>query len=188
MLNLDSRSKSKMLWIGTLLVPAIAVQVVRFMLGDSGPSAASAATPDPAAVAPVVAATPEQAKPLSPAQAKAVAWLRSRPQTLGLRSPMDFADDMPPAEPEEEPTPALAISPTAATPIPTRVPGALAITAIMSGGVDGAVVSINHKLYRIGDEIVPNWRILAIDARERTVTVQGPEGQSLLLSLTITKN
>ncbi|HVU63954.1 MAG TPA: hypothetical protein VHC70_08250 [Phycisphaerales bacterium] len=185
MLNLDSRSKSKLLWIGTLLTPAIAVQIVRFMIGGGPADASAATTPAPL---PITAAAPENARPLSTAQAKAVGWLLSRKQTLGLRSPMDYPDALP--EPSAEPPPQERPAPPVATASgPSRAPGSLTITALMSGGSpDDSIVSINHKLYHVGDEIVPHWKILGIDVPSRTVTISGPEGQSIELSLAIAEN
>jgi hypothetical protein len=186
MLNLDSRSKHKLLWIATLLVPAITVQAVRLAIGG-GPAAASAATSLPAAPpTPAPSALiPEAAKPLSPSQAKALDWLHNRKQTLGVRSPMDRPDSITEPAPTQAPTP-MAAAPTPSAP---RTPGTMSITALMTAGtVDTSIVSINHKLFRVGDEIVPLWRILAIDSRARTVTIAGPDGQSITLSLTLPGN
>jgi hypothetical protein len=184
MLNFDSRSKSKLLWIGTLLAPVVAVQGLRLLVGGSTSKASAATTPAPAAPPGLVGPMPEASK-LSPAQTKAVNWLLSRKQVLGVRSPMDYPDT-------DVPHPAMQTqtisAPVTAQPA-VRPPATMTINALLSGGrVDNTIVSINHKLYHVGDEIVPRWTIHAIDGRNRTVTIDGPEGQSITLKLTIADN
>jgi hypothetical protein len=126
-------------------------------------------------------------KALTPAQTKALAWIHSHQQVLNERSPMDRPDvvsaQIPslPSDTFKETAP----SPTPAPPVQGGNPLGISITGIISGASsEQNIVSINHKFYRIGDEIAPGWRVVEIDARERTATLRGPEGQTIELALT----
>ena len=99
MLNLDSRTRSKLALAATLVAPVLTVQAARLLLGPAAsPGSAAAATVETRSGLPPIVAEPP--KPLSSAQAKAQTWLMSRTRRLQLRSPMDRPDPKP-----EEPTP-----------------------------------------------------------------------------------
>ncbi len=180
MLNLDTRTKSKLAWVAMLLAPVVAVQGVRTMFGVSAtPSSASAAGigPQPLlAGAPV----PEPERTLTPAQAAARTWLLSRSRTLQPRSPMDRPDP-PMVAPEPvsaaEPTPAPKPAQAVETPLPT-----MNLTAMIASSSDNQPMTmINHKAYRIGDAITPLWKVAGIDTKKRVVTLQGPDNRRVEL-------
>lgn len=180
MLNLDSRSRSKLVWIATLLSPVVAVQGVRFITGAS-PSAASAAV---SAAAPDMPALPagDAAKALTPAQANALRWLQSRSGAAARRSPMDRPDQPAEVETPPQPRPAPAIIPDA--PKPTdEAPRDLVLNGMIAGGPGGfSLCTINHRIRRVGEEVWPAWRITRIDGRQRIVVLSGPDGRTAILT------
>ncbi len=180
MLNLDSKTKSKLALMATLLAPVLAVQGVRVGFGRAAaPAGASAAAVQPAAASPV-AAEPEKA--LTAGQSKAKNWLGSHTRTLHGRSPMDRADPAPvevvavPSVPNEPAKPA-------SVPVVEGQPKGLVVTGMIAGGTDGlSLTSINHHVYRIGDTVTGSWKVSAIDTRKRLVTLTGPEGLEMELA------
>ncbi len=181
MLNLDSRSKSKLVWVVTLLSPVLAVQGVRTVFGISAsPTGASAAAVGPL---PAALGTPaaDLEKLLTPSQTKAKAWAMSRARTLHPRSPMDRPDPIPSADPDRPPS---VVEIRQATPIvrPDTAPPAMTLSAMVAGGKDGhPVVLINHKAYRIGDSVSLYWKIQRIDTRARVVVLSGPDDRTIEL-------
>lgn len=179
MLALDSRTKSKLGLAATLLAPIIVVQVVRTFFGASAmPTSASAAAipyADPAAPTSTVAD-----RPLTPAQVKALAWTRSRQINIPIRSPMLERETFPQIAPDHEwNEQARDGSQTTADPQPEPSPS-FTITGMIAGeNHAGSLTTINHRVYRIGDQIIKGWTITAIDTRRRVVLVVGPEGQSI---------
>jgi hypothetical protein len=180
MFNLDSRTKSKLVWVATLLAPVLAVQAVRATFGVSTtPTTASAAPIGPQPSAPATpAADPEKA--LTPTQAKARGWLLSRTHTLQTRSPMDRPDPAPIAEVAPKPADA---SPTPAPVIPIDdMPVALSLSAMIgSNGSGQPLTLINHKVYRVGEAVTPHWRVASIDTKKRIVTLVGPDNRTIEL-------
>lgn len=172
-MNLDTRTKSKLAWVGMLLAPVVAVQGVRTMFGVSAtPSSASAAAIGPQPL-PLGTPTPEPERALTPAQLAARTWLLSRNRTLQPRSPMDRPDPAVVA-----PEPIVAKEPT---PPPPARPAELALptmnlTAMIASSSDNQPMTmINHKAYRIGDAVTPLWKVSGIDTRKRVVTLEGPD-------------
>lgn len=180
MLNLDTRTKSKLAWVAMLLAPVVAVQGVRTMFGVSAtPSSASAAGIGSQPL-PVGAAAPEPERALTPAQAAARTWLLSRSRTLQPRSPMDRPDP-PVVAPEPvaaaEPTPVPQPSRPMEVPLPT-----MNLTAMIASSSDNQPMTmINHRAYRIGDSVTPLWKVFAIDTKRRVVTLQGPDDRRVEL-------
>ena len=54
------------------------------------------------------------------------------------------------------------------------------LTSVMSGA-NGAICVINQSVRRVGAEVAPGWRVAAIDAETRSVTLEGPAGESVTL-------
>ena len=179
MLNLDSKTKSKLALMATLLAPVLAVQGVRVGFGRAAAPAGASAAAQPAVASPV-AAEPEKA--LTAAQSKAKNWLGSHTRTLHGRSPMDRADPTPvevaagPSGPSDAEKPASA-------PVVEGQPKGLVVTGMIAGGTERlSLASINHRVYRIGDTVTGSWKVSAIDTRKRLVTLTGPEGLEMGLS------
>ena len=97
---------------------------------------------------------------------------------------MDRADPTPVEVAAPTPSPNV---PPSTTPQPAPVvdgqPTGLALTGMIAGGKEGqSLASINHRVYRVGDAVVPSWRVAAIDTRKRIVTLAGPDGQKMTLT------
>jgi hypothetical protein len=182
MLNLDAKSRSKLVWIATLLAPVVVVQGVRFATSTSAAaaSAASIASPGPDAAA-ASPTPPEQA--LTPAQRNAIAWLGSRSDSARFRSPMDRPDLRPePPTSDVAPAPSIPTIPTIDKPT-DDAPRGLTVTGMIAGGPGAtSLCAINHRIQRIGDEVYPAWRISRIDGRNRVIVLAGPDGRTALLS------
>lgn len=177
MQSLTPAARRRLLWTLTLVAPLAAVQAVRLLEGG-GPAAAPAATvestgvgSDPAAN-PALAALPPAA-PLTPAQRQALEFLQVYKLPERLRSPMDSPKPAPPAT----------VAPEVHVPLPSTGPdpSRLVVTAIV--GIDGgAVAVIGNKPVRVGDEVLPGWRLRSIDARGRTVLLGNDEGETVMLA------
>jgi hypothetical protein len=181
MLNLDSRARRKLTFLGVLLTPVIAVQGVRvFFASSAGPASASAATAQPGAtpapVAPSALASAPFRDPTAPQKA-ATAYLESLVLAPDLRSPFDRPD----------PAPTMQITPSAVQPAPApEAPAAepvprMAISGIIASAGSG-IVSINHRLYRVGDEIAKGWTVTRIDAKQRLVRITHADGRQIELT------
>ena len=170
MMPLDRERQRKLLWVGAVLSPLIAVQVAR-LLGPSGagPAAATAAHPAAADVAGEQALASAPA-PLTPAQQRALAFIQSLDEQPLGRSPMDGPEPEPVSEP----------SAPIDAPKPPSFPSELRVTAIIGDGGTAAAV-IAGRLRRIGDEVAPGWRVETIDARGRRVVFTDSDGRVVTL-------
>jgi hypothetical protein len=181
MMSLDSRSHARLLWVGALLAPAIAVQAVRFV-ADAEIAPASAGVPA-AAIPPIVLKPAEP--PITARQKQALDWLSSRSNQLATRSPMFV-----PPSPEEEHSHAHAKSdpdhgPPAAQAAPPTVvddrPTHLKLSG-MVGSDKEALAAISGKLRRVGDELAPGWVVERIDSRHRVVVLKHTDGRTFQIS------
>ena len=181
MLNIDSKTKSKLVWLATLMAPVMAVQAARFVFGGSAsPAPAAAAAVQPSVPGPT-AAEPEKA--LTAEQLKAKNWLHSQSRTLHGRSPMDRADPTPVEVAMPSAGPSTLDAPPPQTPVVEGQPTGLALTGMIAGGTEGqSLASINHRVYRVGDTVVGSWKVLRVDTRKRMVTLTGPEGREMSLT------
>lgn len=180
MLKLDQRTKTKAAWVATLLSPLIAVQGVRYLvIGEASPVSAGAAVSGGQMMPATVA---ETAKPLTAAQTKAAQWLASRTVALNLRSPMDMPDPVA-KSPMPEPVVEVPETPTPA-PADDDTPRHLVLTSILGGAgeTSRSLASINHKIYRVGDEVTAGWRVTSIDSKKRTVVIAHEDGRTLELA------
>lgn len=190
MIALDSRTKNKLIFAGVLLMPVIAVQGARFVLGpDASPAATLAAVPTPVPNVPGIPSSlvPAPIKAFTPAQQRAADWLASRASPASLRSPMDHSEPAaappvatrapePPRPPQgdDAPTPNAGegSEPAARAAAAPR----LTLTGLLVNG-KSRLASINHRIFRVGDTVLPGWRLAAIDSKARSVTLLGPDGQ-----------
>lgn len=178
---LSSKTKAKLLFFATMLAPVLIVQLVRSGFG-SAPVATAAAAVDPTAAPPAPAPAP--ARPLTDAQQRALAWVLAQPNTSPIRSPMDSPDPAPAIV--HDPIPAPVESVKAAIPDEQVITPAFHITGIIgnatSVGIERTLASINHRIYRVGDEVTKGWVVHDIDSRNRTVTLHGPDGRVVTVS------
>jgi hypothetical protein len=181
MLNLDSRARRKLAFLGVLLTPVLAVQGVRvFFVSSAGPASASAATAQPSTTPALIAPTPAAPVPVkepSTPQKAAMTYLESLVLAPDLRSPFDRPD----------PVSTLTIAPAAETPAPTpAAPTAEPVPRMTVSGIiasaGSGIVSINHHLYRVGDEIAKGWTVTRIDAKQRMVRITHADGRQIELT------
>jgi hypothetical protein len=160
--SLDHQTRQNLTRLAVLIAPIAIVQGAR-LFDASGPAAAPAAT-----VSPDPLPAPEAAKlpPLTESQRRALVYLSGYSPKTNLGSPMDRPDP----EPAAAPAPAPTII-TEAPKVPERDPlEGVSLTAII-GRDEAAVALIRHQVRRVGDEVVPGWRIQSIDPRHRRVVV-----------------
>lgn len=174
MIDISPKGRERLIWTAALLAPLVAVQAARFFEVDTVRVAAAA----DATETPVQVVRPAP-KP-SAVQQRALDWLRGRDfskitdpfaSAVVAKAPTNEIHIQPIAEPEPEPPPELR------EPIPT-----LELTGVMDGR-RGPLASINRKIWRLGDEVVPGWTLEAVDARRKVVTVRSTLGNALELSV-----
>lgn len=179
MISLDSRSHARLLWVGALLAPAIAVQAVR-LVSNAELTSAQAAAPQPAQhAAPVAPPAPT----LSPKQTKALAWVNDGVPKLAVRSPMQLP---PRVEPKVDPDkPAHDPDKPATAPLAPQVvddrPTNLKLTG-MIGSNGKALAAISGKLRQVGDQVAPGWTIERIDSHNRVVVLKHTDGRRFEIS------
>lgn len=167
-----------------LLAPILIVQGLRSTLGPSADVASShaagintrddlqtASNPPVPNAAPIV-------KPLTSAQHAAQQWLRSLDRRVPVQSPLAHAPapaDAPVVRASEPSTEHVQ------QPVASSKPRAdLSLGAIM-GAKDRTLALIGGKIYRAGDTLEPGWTIREIDPRAQTVTIAGPENETITL-------
>ncbi len=150
-----------------LIAPPALFLVLR-LLGSAGPATAPAGVAPQQQEAPLSAAAPQTTNQ----QRRAMDWLASRPATSDAESPMLHAKHQ-----AEAPPPA----PVAETPAPQADDPPFAVKSVMGAG-DRVMASINGKVYRVGDEPAPGWKITAMDAKTKRVDLTGPGGKTISVS------
>lgn len=115
-------------------------------------------------------------RPLSPAQLKAIAWLRARPGVLNLPCPMDRPDPAPAPAVKDAPAPAPAV---AAAPVDDTPK--LTLTGVLGSGSQ-SLATIDHRVYKVGAQVVPGWTLAQIDGRKRMVVLVHSDGRRLELT------
>lgn len=176
MIDLDAHTRRKVIGLAVMLAPVAAVQFVR-MIDGPGLTGAPAATPPKEEPSPALTLMQPQ-RVLTPAQQQAMAYLRGLAAPSELRSPMDAP---PPAPTAVAPEAAQVPTRSEPEPIPTDPLAGVTVTAILGSG-DGAVAMIAHRLRRVGDEVVPGWRVKEIDGRRRRVVLVGDGGDTAELA------
>lgn len=181
MISLDSRTHAKLIFIGALFAPVIAVQGVRFLASSELSSASAQVTPAPAEIK----LPPAVVKPLSPKQSAALEWVRQAPRVAD-RSPMEVPrtaapERTDPDQPHGQATPVT--GPVDARPVepPDDRPRHLKLTGMIGSDAD-ALAAVSGKLRRVGDEPAPGWVIRQIDSRNRLVVLQHTDGRVFTIS------
>ena len=168
MIALDSRTRSRLMWVAAMLTPIASVQLLRVL---------SVTTAQQATAAPAAAPEPSQPPPAPPTltarQRDAVRWLATQGTQPLARSPMDRPDPPPVethvAEVKAEPEP-----------MSDDTPRKLRVTGLIGDGKN-ALAAIDHKLRRVGDTVAPNWTVVRIDSRGRQVVIRHSDGRELTL-------
>ncbi|MCU0688430.1 MAG: hypothetical protein MUE97_01625 [Phycisphaerales bacterium] len=188
---------------GALLAPVLAVQIVRFVTGAAGPTAASAATspeaimlpggiPGPLATpgASTGPTLPGLPKP-SNQQRAALDWIAEHRVTTIAPSPLHRAKpaapsasitSAPTAQPATQPAPQSAAQ-SASKPDEPQVPEALTkleLTGILRRGGE-ALVTISGRQHRLGDTLIPGWTITDVNFTDRRITLTSDLGLAVYL-------
>jgi len=156
---------------GAVLTPVLLVMGIRGLIGGPGvaPAAVGPQMPDLGVFAPNAPATEKELKALE--------WTRDHQTVERGSTPMDHAEP-PPTAPVLVP-----VTETTEAPKPEADPLAgLVVTTIM-GHDETGFVSAMGKVFRFGEEIVPGWKISAIDARLRHIDVSCSTGETRRVSL-----
>lgn len=173
---ISPKTTAKILFFATLLAPALIVQLVRTGLGSAPVATAAAATQPAPAIPQLTTAAPPT---LTDTQRRALAWVLAQPNTSPIRSPMDFPDPVPVVI--ADPAPAPTVPANATVPAEPLITPTFQITGMIGSapnvGIERALASINHRIYRVGDEVSKGWIVHEIDSRNRTVTLHGPDGR-----------
>lgn len=170
-----------MLWLAALAAPVVVVQAVG-LLGSAGPAAAGASTPSlleplPAPIVPSV--------PLNPAQKAAAKWLAAQSDLAPTQNRSPLTPGQPPITPpvpvtvlpERTNVPALPRAQAAPRVSETERPlEHLTLSAIMRAGIRSVAI-INNRNVRLGEEALPGWTLVGIDARNRIVYLKNRYGR-----------
>jgi hypothetical protein len=182
-LRLPAFRAQSALMAGALLAPVLLVQVVRLVVGSTGPTTAAAVTPGAATLLPgmmaqptdpIAAATPR----LDVQQRKAVEWLKeARAAQRVVNSPFPVVTVKPAAP--------ITVTESAA-PVQVEVPlppeiKSLTLTSVLRAS-SGRYATLRGKVVTTGDEVIPGWNITDIDVEKRVVTVEGPGGRTVYVS------
>lgn len=186
MISLDSRTKGRLIFACVLLTPVIAVQGARFIFGPQAAPASASAAPVPGVPGVPAALVPPPIRAFTPSQQRAADWLVSRVSPASLRSPMDHPPPLSAFNADRPPTTAtsptqLTEAPVAPTPEaadrPTPDLPKLTLTGLLVNGKT-RVAALNHRIFRVGDTVVPGWRVARIDSKTRSVMLAGPDGKT----------
>jgi len=155
--------------IMTIGGPLAVLLTLRFVLGSWTDQA-------PASMQNPIAGQEDLETPLGPpvdlaAQRRAMDWLAKWKSPTELASAFNhpLAPKAADTVDQDQPAPPVAASPREVVP-------AFSVSAIMSSN-SGGMATVNGKVYRIGDEPAPGWRIRAIDHHRKMVELVGPSNQ-----------
>jgi hypothetical protein len=169
-------SRKRMLSLGALVLPVIAVKLVTTILGHSAATSAQA-SPRPAAFEAATAGANAGRVALTSRQQAAAAYVRqTREQTFG-RAPFLF---------EPKPPDSTSSTSTTTTPLvqdtqPDRPLPSFTLGAVMASE-NGQRALINGRPYLVGDQIKDTqWTILAIDIGARSVTLKDGESDRTIV-------
>lgn len=170
-MSISYKSRDRLIWLGAVLAPVFAIQMAR--LFDVEPVRAASAATDVAVAAPI---TRPVLKPTA-SQERALAWIAKQDRTR-IRDPFAPAPvaSVEPSlhlQPQSDPEPETEIR---------EIAPAMDLTGVMDGQ-RGPLASINRKIFRLGDEVVPGWTLESVDARDKVVVVRSSRGNVLELRI-----
>lgn len=170
-MSISYKGRDRLIWLGAVLAPVAAIQVAR--LFEVEPVRAASAASDIAVSAPA----PRPVLKPTATQEKALAWIAKQDRTR-VRDPFAPAP-VAAAEPTLHVQPMHVSEPE---PEVREIAPAMELTGVMDGQ-RGPLASINRKIFRLGDEVVPGWTLEAVDAREKYVMVRSAQGNTLELRI-----
>lgn len=165
--RIGPKERARGIWAMAAMAPVAVVQLAR-LAEHAGPATASASIGS--ATSPPTWTPPTAEPPPTPEQAKAAEWIRAHREAAVAVDP--FSVGVAPIvvqtgrEPEAAPMKAGREAPE------------LKISGFMGKG-DSAMVTINRRVRRVGDEVAPGWRVVLIDAAGKTVRVRHADGTSM---------
>lgn len=159
-----------------ILLPIAVAQLSRVLDGMT-PASAAASSMTPALAPPAFPQAPPTE--LTPPQRRALEWLQGREHVSVLSDPFASAESTRPIKP----TPAApeAATPPPTIPAPAPTPPELKISGFMGKG-DAAMVTVNKRVHRLGDEVAPGWTLVAVQPIERSIRVQHTDGTTVQVS------
>lgn len=155
---------------GFVVVPALAVLLVRTALPGHGPAAANAAPPRENDATLIL---PEQAQPTA-AQIELRAIMDREAQAAFGPSPVVMR--------RREAVEGTIDAATSIAESGGIVPPGVVLSAVMAAG-EQAIAVIDGRIRRAGDSIAPGWTVAAIDRSAGTVTIRHASGAETILAL-----
>lgn len=150
-------------------IPIAAAQLAR-VIDRFGPAPASASSD----VREVSVVTPPPTPPAEPTprQAAALAWLRAQESVPWTGDPFETQV----GAAHNVPVPIKDVEPAASVPIATPAkPPEIKISGFMGKG-DSAMVTLNRRVRRVGDEIASGWTLVEVDPLARLVRLRHSSG------------
>jgi hypothetical protein len=177
-MNASKGLQRKLLTAGAIVAPIVLVQLLRGF-GGFGPGSAHASGPMPSDATASAPIEPAAGK-CSPEVARITAWIRAQNTANRPQSPLDYLPAAPAPKPMVNPYAGKDIPAPAAK--PDDVSSKLIVGAIF-GNAQGQSVSINGKVYSVGDEPLAGWLITKIDPKAYVVHLIGPSDQMIQLTV-----
>ena len=164
----DRSNLSRLLPIAGIVGPVSAVLIARAMLSIGPNEAPAAEVQDQHALGAAPIVVPAR---VTDAQRAALAYFPQLPAAGNVRSPMmaPIVDERPEPVPERQ---------AEKLDDPSRM---LVLNSVVGKG-DRALASIDNRIYRVGEEPMPGWTILVINAADRTVLLRHSSGTEAILS------
>jgi hypothetical protein len=170
--------RSQLMEIAALAAPMVVLGLTRLVMtpvsGDAGTGPSQGAPP----ILPVNAV----AARVTMEQRRAAEWARSLDLTAALASPMDHPVIVPP-----RPAPVVQ-KPETPAPTPVAAPRVtqdpltnLTLSATTKGRDSGGLALINGKVYRIGEDVLPGYRLESVDTNLNQVELRFPDGRQRTL-------
>ncbi|MCX5689356.1 MAG: hypothetical protein NTV94_06140 [Planctomycetota bacterium] len=172
---MNKKRRSQLGQTATIAAPVLLILGLRslFTAGPSDASAASRADGQPAPIQGEVAAPVRQATPsFTHDQQHAIDWRATLNFNTPLESPMDVRVEVV-LLPTQAPEPVLA---PAQAPQINPIEG-LVLTGTM-GNQNAAIAAISGKVYRIGEEVRPGWKLTSVDVRLGRILLTSESGET----------
>lgn len=171
---MNKKRRSQLGQTATIAAPVLLILGLRTVF-TSGPSDASAASWTGGSTAPVpeVVTTPSQpVVALTHEQQHAMDWRATLNFDTPLESPMDARVEVV-LLPTQVPDP---------VPVATQAPAVnpiegLVLTATM-GNQNSAIAAISGKVYRLGEEVRPGWKLTSVDVRSGRILLTSDSGET----------
>lgn len=164
--------RSRCTGLMAIAAPLVLLQIARVVTNAVPEHARGSVVAGAPALLPAV----ETPAPMTMAQTRAVEWIRqTREDAIGA-NPFASPKIEPVVEAPREPAVIQAPAQEAETPPPN-----LKITSFFGKG-DGAMVTINRRVHKPGDEVAAGWTLKSLDPAARTVRIRHEDGREIEVS------